>query len=174
MINKNDKYKFKEYCNINFEKDTYHKVIKKFFTTHFIHAGTTFGHFIPNMILTFILGCLLELMVGSVRMLLYILICIFVYWVIIYQIIGSYRKGCGFSSIYFSFVSIYCSLLIIFEQKILYKLLYAIIPFVFLYILNLGGNIFKAHGRKSNYIHSLSILYGYIVGLFELIIYNGK
>ena len=87
--------------------------------------------------------------------------------VLIYSIIGPYRKGCGFSSIYFSFVSIYFSILLIRTQPVYYKLLYAIIPIVFLYITNLLGNMTKAHGHTSNYIHLLSIIYGYIIGVVE-------
>ena len=162
--------KFKEYCNINFEKDTYHSVVRKFFTTHFIHAGNTLGHFIPNIILTLLFGIILEGLVGSLRMFLYIIICIFVYWVLIYSIIGPYRKGCGFSSVYFSFVSIYFSILLIKETNIYYKILYLIIPVIFLYITNLIGNVVKAQGHTSNYIHLLSIIYGYIIGIFETII----
>lgn len=162
--------KFKEYCNINFDKDTYHVVVKKFFTTHFIHAGNTLGHFIPNILLTLLFGIILEGFVGSLRMFLYIIICIFVYWVLIYSIIGPYRKGCGFSSVYFSFVSIYFSILLIKENNIFYKLLYLIIPVIFLYITNLIGNLVKAQGHTSNYVHLLSIIYGYIIGIFESII----
>ena len=159
--------KFREYCNINFDKDTYQSVVRKFLTTHFVHAGNTLGHFLPNVLLTLIFGVLLERLVGSLKMLLYIIICIFVYWVLIYSIIGPYRKGCGFSSIYFSFVSIYFSILLIRTQPVYYKLLYAIIPIVFLYITNLFGNMTKAHGHTSNYIHLLSIIYGYIIGVVE-------
>jgi len=159
--------KFREYCNINFDKDTYQSVVRKFLTTHFVHAGNTLGHFLPNVLLTLIFGVLLEKLVGSLKMILYIIICIFVYWVLIYSIIGPYRKGCGFSSIYFSFVSIYFSILLIKTQSMYYKLLYAIIPIVFLYITNLFGNMTKAHGHTSNYIHLLSIIYGYIIGVVE-------
>lgn len=159
--------KFRKYCNINFDTDTYHSVVTKFITTHFIHAGNTLGHFIPNIILTFIFGILLEGLVGSLKMFLYLIICIFIYWVLIYSIIGPYRKGCGFSSIYFSFVSIYCSIKILYNQNMYYKLLYGIIPILFLYITNLCGNIVKAHSHSSNYIHLLSIIYGYVIGLIE-------
>jgi len=159
--------KFREYCNINFDKDTYHSVVRKFFTTHFIHAGNTLGHFLPNILLTLIFGILLEGLVGSLKMFLYLIICIFVYWVLIYSIIGAYRKGCGFSSVYFSFVSIYFSILILKTPSLYYKLLYAIIPLIFLYITNLCGNLVKAQGHTSNYIHLLSILYGYIIGVVE-------
>lgn len=159
--------KFKEYCNINFDKDTYHSVVRKFFTTHFVHAGNTLGHFLPNVLLTLFFGILLEGLVGSLRMLIYLVGCIFVYWVLIYSLIGPYRKGCGFSSVYFSFVSIYYSILLIKTPSTYYKLLYAIIPILFLYITNLFGNITKAHGHTSNYIHLLSILYGYIIGVVE-------
>lgn len=159
--------KFREYCNINFDKDTYHTVVRKFITTHFVHAGNTLGHFLPNVLLTLIFGILLEGLVGSLKMLLYLIICIFVYWVLIYSMIGPYRKGCGFSSVYFSFVSIYFSILILKTPTLYYKLLYAVIPLIFLYLMNLFGNIFKAHGHSSNYIHVLSILYGYIIGFVE-------
>jgi len=165
--NKANRVKFREYCTIDFEKDTYHSVVKKFITTHFIHAGNTLGHFIPNIILTLIFGILLEELVGSIKMILYLIICIFVYWVLIYSIIGPYRKGCGFSSIYFSFVSIYCSINILTNPSIYYKLLYAVAPIIFLYITNLGGNLVKAQGHSSNYIHLLSIIYGYVIGVVE-------
>ena len=165
--NKANRVKFREYCTIDFEKDTYHSVVKKFITTHVIHAGNTLGHFIPNSILTLIFGILLEELVGSIKMILYLIICIFVYWVLIYSIIGPYRKGCGFSSIYFSFVSIYCSINILTNPSIYYKLLYAVAPIIFLYITNLGGNLVKAQGHSSNYIHLLSIIYGYVIGVVE-------
>lgn len=165
--NKINRIKFRKYCNIDFEKDTYHSVVKKFITTHFIHAGNTLGHFIPNIILTLIFGILLEGLVGSIKMFLYLIICIFIYWVLVYSIIGPYRKGCGFSSIYFSFVSIYCSINILKNPSIYYKLLYATCPMIFLYITNLFGNLVKAQGHSSNYVHLLSIIYGYIIGIVE-------
>jgi hypothetical protein len=161
----------KNYCNINDEVDILGMRVKKYLTTHLIHAGSVVGHFIPNVILTLFLGTLLECVVGSVRMLIYILASIFLYWPIVYYFIRTYREGCGFSSIYFSFVSIYFSILVLFENNHLLRLLYTFIPYLFLFLINyIGTNVCKIK-KSSNNIHILSIIYGYIVGIIETVIY---
>ena len=161
----------KDYCNMSDEVEILNIKVKKYFTTHLIHAGSMVGHFIPNIILTFFLGTLLETMVGSLRMFLYIICSIFIYWPIVYYFIRSYREGCGFSSIYFSFVSIYCSLLVLFENNFIFKFIFVFLPYLFLFLINyVGENI--AHLKKSSSnIHILSIIYGYIVGLVETILF---
>ena len=49
-----------DYCNFSDEIEIANVRIKKYFTTHLIHAGSVFGHFLPNVLLTFILGTMLE------------------------------------------------------------------------------------------------------------------
>jgi hypothetical protein len=163
-----------DYCNFSDEIEIANIRMKKYFTTHLIHAGSVFGHFLPNVLLTFILGTMLENIVGSFRMLTYILISIFVYWPLVYYFIRTYREGCGFSSIYFSFVSIYFSILVLFERDFVVRVLFAFMPFLFLFIINyVGENIVKLRKSSSN-IHILSIVYGYFVGVAETIIYYWK
>ena len=87
-----------------------------------------------------------------------------------YIFIKTYREGCGFSSIYFSFVSIYFSLIAIYEKKLLYKIIFVFIPYLFLFIINYTGRAFAGSGHSTNGIHILSIIYGYIVGIIELLI----
>jgi len=163
-----------DYCNFSDEIEIANVRIKKYFTTHLIHAGSVFGHFLPNILLTFILGTMLENTVGSLRMFMYILVSIFVYWPLVYYFIRTYREGCGFSSIYFSFVSIYFSILTLFEKDFVVRVLFAFIPFLFLFIINyVGENV--AHLKKSSSnIHILSIIYGYFVGIAETILYYWK
>jgi hypothetical protein len=168
-----DKLK-KDYCNINDEIEIFNIKIKKYFTTHLIHAGSVVGHFIPNLLLTLLLGTMLENMVGSIRMLIYILISIFVYWPIVYYFIKTYREGCGFSSIYFSFVSIYFSILVLFENNLIFKIIFVFIPYLFLFIINyVGENIINLRKSSSN-IHILSVIYGYLVGIIESLMYYWK
>ena len=164
----------KDYCNINDEIEIFNIRIKKYFTTHLIHAGSVFGHFMPNVLLTFILGTLLENTVGSFRMLIYIFVSIFLYWPLVYYFIRSYREGCGFSSIYFSFVSIYFSILALFEKDFIFRVLFAFIPFLFLFIINYVGEHMANIRKSSSNIHILSIVYGYFVGIAETILYCWK
>lgn len=160
----------KNYCNMNDEVDLLNIRVKKYFTTHLIHAGSFWGHFIPNILLTLIIGTLLETMVGSLRMLIYILCSIFIYWPIMYLFIKSYREGCGFSSIYFSFVSIYFSLIALYEKSVFLQIILIFTPYLFLFILNFSGHYIGKISTSSEGIHILSIIYGYIVGLIEYMI----
>ena len=163
-----------DYCNFSDEIEFANIRIKKYFTTHLIHAGSVFGHFLPNILLTLILGTMLENIVGSVRLFLYIIVSIFVYWPFIYYFIRTYREGCGFSSIYFSFVSIYFSIFALFENDFLFRIIFTFMPFMFLFLINyVGENIAKIRKSSSN-IHILSIVYGYLVGIVETIIYYSK
>ena len=158
------------YCNMNDEVQILNLKIKKYFTTHLIHAGSFWGHFIPNIILTLFLGSILEWLVGSIKLFIYIFCSIFIYWPLMYIFIKTYREGCGFSSIYFSFVSIYFSLIAIYEKKLLYRIIFVFIPYLFLFIINYTGRAFAGSGHSTNGIHILSIIYGYIVGIIELLI----
>lgn len=162
------------YCNMSDEVEILNIRVKKYFTTHLIHAGSLLGHFIPNILLTLLLGSLLETMVGSFRIFMYIIVSIFIYWPFAYYFIRSYREGCGFSSIYFSFVSIYCSILVIFENKLLFQIILAFLPYLFLFIINyVGENVARLKKSSSN-IHILSMIYGYIVGIVEAILFYWK
>ena len=42
----------KDYCNMDDKVDLLNMRVKKYFTTHLIHAGSFWGHFIPNILLT--------------------------------------------------------------------------------------------------------------------------
>jgi hypothetical protein len=163
-----------DYCNMTGEVEILNVRIKKYFTTHLIHAGSVIGHFIPNLLLTLLLGTLLETMVGSFRMFMYIICSIFIYWPFAYYFIKSYREGCGFSSIYFSFVSIYCSILVLFEDSIIFRCLFAFLPYAFLFLINYAGENIARLKKSSSNIHILSIIYGYIVGIIETILYYRK
>lgn len=161
----------KDYCNMKDEVEILNIRIKKYFTTHLIHAGSAIGHFVPNILLTLILGYMVEHMVGGLRMAIYILSSIFIYWPFVYYFIGSSREGCGFSSIYFSFFSIYFSILVLFEKTFIFKVLFAFMPYFFLFIINYVGENIANISKSSSKIHILSVLYGYIVGILETIIY---
>tara|TARA_B100000963_G_C22637001_1_gene678143 strand:- start:5093 stop:5662 length:570 start_codon:yes stop_codon:yes gene_type:complete len=155
----NIKNKFCYLDNYNITLYNFYKIITSLIThTNFI------GHFLPNLIMTAAFGTLLERLIGNIKMLIYTSICLFVYWPIIFIFRIKSRTGCGFSAIFYSFFSIYFSVLSIREENRKIKILYLISPFLILIFIHLLGRI---KSSSSEFIHVLSLLYGYIIGLYE-------
>jgi hypothetical protein len=87
-----------------------------------------------------------------------------VYWPIIFLFRIKSKTGCGFSAIFYSFFSIYFTVLAIHEENKQTKIIYLVSPFIILIIIHLFG---KIRSTSSEFIHVLSLLYGYIIGLYE-------
>jgi len=161
------KYKTREKIKKTFcYLDNYHINIYNFYKiiTSLITHTQFVGHFIPNIIMTAIFGTLLERLIGSIKMLIYSAVCLFVYWPIIFLFRIKSKTGCGFSAIFYSFFSIYFTMLSIHEQDKQTKIIYLVSPFIILIIIHLFG---KIRSTSSEFIHVLSLLYGYIIGLYE-------
>ena len=143
--------------NINFYN--FYKIITSLIThTQFV------GHFVPNIIMTAIFGTLLERLIGNIKMLIYTSLCLFVFWPIVFIFRIKSKTGCGFSAIFYSFFSMYFTKLAITEENKQTKVLYLILPFIILIFIHLIG---KIRSTSSEFIHVLSLLYGYIIGLYE-------
>jgi membrane associated rhomboid family serine protease len=155
LIKKNFCYLDNNHINIY----NFYKIITSLIThTQFI------GHFIPNIIITAVFGTLLERLIGNIKMLIYSLGCLFIYWPIIFLFRIKSKTGCGFSAIFYSFFSIYFTILSINEENKQTKIIYLVVPFVILVLIHIFG---KIKSTSSEFIHVLSLLYGYIIGLYE-------
>ena len=146
--------------------DNYHITIYNFYKiiTSLITHTKFVGHFIPNVIMTAVFGSLVERLIGHLKMLIYSLGCLFIYWPIIFLFRIKSKTGCGFSAIFYSFFSIYFTILSIHEENKQTKIIYLVSPFIILIVIHLFGQI---KSTSSEFIHVLSLLYGYIIGLYE-------
>ena len=161
-----DKIK-KTFCyldNYNITVYNFYKIFTSLVThTHFIK------HFIPNIIITAIFGTLLERLIGHIKFAIYSSCCLLVYWPIIYLFRIKSTTGCGFSSIFYSFFSIYFSILAIHTEEHKDKIIYLLAPFILLIVFHILGRI---RNSSSEFIHVLSLLYGYMIGLYEFTKYD--
>ena len=152
----------KKFCyldNYNITIYNFYKLITSLVThTNFIR------HFIPNLIITAAIGSLLERLIGHYKFLLYSICCLFIYWPIIYLFRIKSITGCGFSSIFYSFFSIYFCVKAIKEDNKQTQIIYLLSPFIILIVIHVVGRI---KNSSSEFIHVLSLLYGYIIGIYE-------
>ena len=113
------------------------------------------------MIFTMIFGYLNEKVLGSFVFLNINLLLLF-YWIWIYFFVKRKRKGAGFSSIYFSYVSSYCSNCFISDPYSFYKVIYLVIPYIFNFAINKFAERFSIETSQcSNEVHIISLFYGY-------------
>jgi membrane associated rhomboid family serine protease len=150
------------FCYLDNYNITIHNFYK-IFTSLLTHTKFV-GHFIPNILITCIFGTLLERLIGNIKMLIYTAGCLFIYWPIIYIFRIKGKSGCGFSAIFYSFFSIYFTVLAINEKDKNIKILYLILPFIILIFIHLLGRV---RSTSTEFIHVLSLLYGYMIGLYE-------
>jgi len=134
----------------------------KIYTSLLTHNSILF-HFIPNLLITGIMGSLLENKIGTHKMMKFIIACIFIFWTFIYLMGIKPKTGCGSSAIFYSFFSFYFTIIASTEKKDLPKILYLISPVIILTIINIIGRIKSA---STEFVHILSLMYGYIVGIY--------
>tara|TARA_B100001059_G_C17472775_1_gene397857 strand:- start:19 stop:627 length:609 start_codon:yes stop_codon:yes gene_type:complete len=156
-----DKIK-KNFCYL----DNYHITIYNIYKliTSLITHTDYIKHFIPNIMVTLVIGTLLEQLIGTYKFLLYSIGCLLIYWPIVYLFRIKTITGCGFSAIFYSFFSIFFSIKAIYEENRQIQVLYLIAPFIILIVIHIIGRI---KNSSSEFIHVLSLLYGYMIGLYE-------
>ena len=134
----------------------------KIYMSLFMH-NSFFLHFLPNLILTAVMGSLLENKIGSYKMMKFILICIFLFWTFIYLLGIKPKTGCGSSAIFYSFFSYYFTIKASYEKTELNRVLNLIAPVIILTIFHILGKIVSA---STEFIHILSLMYGYMAGIY--------
>jgi hypothetical protein len=159
----------KKFCYL----DNYHINIYNFYKlfTSLITHTNFIKHFVPNLMVTIAIGTLLERLIGHLKMIIYSLSCMFIFWPIIYLFRIKSTTGCGFSAIFYSFFSIYFSVLAIHEKNKQTKIIYLLSPFIILIVIHILG---KIRSTSSEFIHILSLMYGYIIGMYEYMKYSEK
>lgn len=151
----------KKFCYLENNKLTIYNFYK-IYTSLLTHTNFLL-HFIPNLIITIIMGLFLENLIGTVRMFNYVMICIFIFWTFIYLLKIKPKTGCGFSAIFYSFFSIYFTIKAATEKNELHRLFYILLPIIILIIFHIFG---KINSASTEFIHILSLMYGYIIGIY--------
>ena len=159
-------YKSRELINKKFcyleNKDIRFNNFYKIYTSLITHNSILF-HFIPNVLITGIMGTLLENIIGTLKMMRFVLACIFIFWTFIYLLGIKPKTGCGSSAIFYSFFSFYFTLRASTERNELTKVLYLLSPVIILIVLNILGRIKTA---STEFVHALSLMYGYMAGIY--------
>ena len=135
----------------------------KLFTSLITHTNFV-RHFIPNFIVTAVIGTLLERLIGHIKMAIYSVVCMFIFWPVVFILKIKSQTGCGFSAIFYSFFSIYFCVKAIEEKDKSKQIVYICSPFIILVVFHVLGRI---RSTSTEFIHVLSLLYGYIIGIYE-------
>lgn len=150
------KFCYLDNSNINF------KNFYKIYTSLITHNSTLL-HFLPNLLITAIMGSLLENTIGTLKMFKFIIICIFVFWTFIYILGIKPKTGCGSSAIFYSFFSYYFTIQASYQKKELYRILNLSYPIIILIIFHILGRVVSA---STEFTHILSLMYGYMAGIY--------
>jgi len=134
----------------------------KIYTSLFMH-NSFFLHFLPNLILTAVMGTLLENQIGSSKMMKFIIICIFIFWTFIYLLGIKPKTGCGSSAIFYSFFSYYFTIKASYEKTELNRALYLLMPILILALIHIIGRVVST---STEFTHVLSLMYGYMAGIY--------
>jgi len=162
LIYKNRDIIKKKFCYLENKNITFSNFYK-IYTSLITHNSILF-HFIPNLIITGVMGTFLETLIGTYKMFKFVIGCIFIFWTFIYLIGIKPTTGCGSSAIFYSFFSYYFTIKASYENVELTRTLYLITPIIILTIFRLLGQIVSV---STEYIHVLSLMYGYIVGIYH-------
>lgn len=162
LIYKNRDIIKKKFCYLENKNITFSNFYK-IYTSLITHNSILF-HFIPNLIITGVMGTFLETLIGTYKMFKFMIGCIFIFWTFIYLIGIKPMTGCGSSAIFYSFFSYYFTIKASYENVERTRILYLIGPIIILTIFRLLGQIVSV---STEYIHVLSLMYGYIVGIYH-------
>ena len=161
LIYKNRDIIKKKFCyldNNNINLKNFYKIY-----TSLITHNSILYHFIPNLLITAIMGSFLENLIGTYKMYKFIIICIFVFWTFIYLLGIKSKTGCGSSAIFYSFFSYFFTIKASYAIKELNRILLLLLPIIILSVFHIIGRIISS---STEYIHILSLMYGYMAGIY--------
>ena len=161
IIYKNRTVIKKKFCNLDNTQITIYNFYK-IYTSLLIH-NNILTHFIPNIIITAVMGSILENLIGTHKMFVYLIICIFIFWTFVYILCIKPKTGCGSSAIFYYFFSFYFTIIASRERDGLKRLFNILAPVIILIVFHILGRIVSA---STEFIHILSLMYGYIIGLY--------
>jgi len=161
LIYKNRDAIKKKFCYLE-NKDITLGNFYKIYTSLVTHNSILF-HFLPNLIITGVMGVLLETIIGTFKMMKFVLVCIFLFWTFIYLLGIKPKTGCGSSAIFYSFFSYYFTIKASYEIKESNRILYLFAPMIILAVFHILGRIISP---STEFIHVLSLMYGYMAGIY--------
>jgi len=131
--------------------------------TSLITHNSFWLHFFPNLIITAVMGTLLENQIGTTKMMKFVLICIFVFWTFIYLLGIKPKTGCGSSAIFYAFFSYYFTIKASYEKTEINRGLYILAPILILGFIHIIGRVVS---NSTEFTHVLSLMYGYMSGIY--------
>lgn len=161
LIYKNRETIKRKFCYLE-NKDITLSNFYMIYTSLLTHNSILF-HFLPNLIITGVMGVYLEIIIGTYKMFKFVMGCIFIFWTFIYLIGIKQKTGCGSSAIFYSFFSYYFTIKASYEKNESNKGLYLLAPVIILIVFNILGRISSS---STEFIHVLSLMYGYIAGIY--------
>ena len=141
----------------------------KLITAHFCHKGGFVNHFLPNIIISSSIGTFIEIDIGN-YVFLNMNLLLLLYWLYIYLFVKRNREGGGYSSLYYSYFSIYYSHLFLKNINNKISILLLTCPIVIYFLINYLADYNSIKNNKcSDEVHIISLAYGYeIVFLYHI------